>query len=111
MFCSILLFFEVTNPKELLENYWKNLTDDFLYRMGLDMRNTDVHVQDHEQENWELLEIEHILNKIGRSLREFPPMPLPCSQSNSFTKNRLIVKNLIMVLLLCYRNFKHCMPG
>lgn len=44
MFCSILLFCEVTNPKELFKNHWKDLTDDFLYRMGLDMKNTNVHV-------------------------------------------------------------------
>lgn len=94
MFCSILLFCEVTNPKELFKNYWKDLTDDFLYRMGMEMRNIDVHVLDCEQKKWGLLEIEHILNKIGRSLREFPPMPLPSSESDSFSMNRLIVEVL-----------------
>lgn len=61
--------------------------------------------------NWGLLEIEHILNKIGRSLREFPPMPFSSSESDSFSTNRLIVEELDYDTASVLREFQKLHAG
>lgn len=61
----------------------------------------------HLTEKWELPEIGNILNKMGRSLREFPPILLPSSPSDNSITNRLIVKEHDYSPLLYYRNFNH----
>ena len=47
-----------------------------------------------EIENLGLLEIECILNRNGRSLRNFPPMPLPSIEAAVYGTNRLIINEL-----------------
>ncbi|XP_028103615.1 uncharacterized protein LOC114302743 [Camellia sinensis] len=54
------------------------------------MRDSDLHLDDEDLKNLGLLEIEHILNRNGRSLKDFPPMPLPSLQGAQFVTNRLI---------------------
>jgi len=42
-----------------------------------------------ELQNLGLLEIEHILNRNGRSLRNFPPMPTPSIKVAAHATNQL----------------------
>ncbi|XP_028092911.1 uncharacterized protein LOC114293082 [Camellia sinensis] len=90
MYCTMLMFSDITNPVELWEHHWKSFTDDIQYRIKRDMRDSDLHLDDEDLKNLGLLEIEHILNRNGRSLKDFPPMPLPSSQGAQFLTNRLI---------------------
>ena len=71
-------------------HHWKSFTDDIQYRIRRDMRDSDLYLDDEDLKNLGLLEIEHILNRNGRSLKDFPPMPLPSLQGAQFVTNRLI---------------------
>ncbi|XP_028085778.1 uncharacterized protein LOC114286752 [Camellia sinensis] len=80
MYCTMIMFSDITNPVELWERHWKSFTDDIQYRIIRDMRDSDLYLDDEDLKNLGLLEIEHILNRNGRSLKDFPPMPFPSSQ-------------------------------
>ena len=94
MYCTILMFSEVTNPLALWEFHWKSLTDDLQYQIQRDMRNPRMQIGDDELKNLGLFEIELILNKNGRSLKDFPPMPLPSIEVANLSVNRLIREEL-----------------
>ncbi|XP_021729317.1 uncharacterized protein LOC110696333 [Chenopodium quinoa] len=90
MFCSILMFSEVSDPKQLWEQHWGELTDDLERMMQRQTRNPNLRLTPEEMQNQGLQEIEHILNKLGRSLTDFPDMPQPSSELARNALNRLI---------------------
>ncbi|XP_028086979.1 uncharacterized protein LOC114287735 [Camellia sinensis] len=94
MFCSMLMFSEVTNAYELWENHWFDLTHDLQNRVQRQIGDGNISLEECELKNLGLLEVEHILNQNGRSLKEFPPMPLPSYRSGQMVTNRLIWKEL-----------------
>ncbi|XP_028125694.1 uncharacterized protein LOC114322548 [Camellia sinensis] len=94
MFCSMLLFSEVTNAYELWKNHWFDLTDNLQNRVQRQIGDGNISLEECELKNLGLLEIEHILNQNGRSLKEFPPMPLPSYRSGQMVTNRLIREEL-----------------
>ncbi|XP_028087431.1 uncharacterized protein LOC114288143 [Camellia sinensis] len=94
MYCTMLMFSDITNPVKLWECHWKSFTDDIQYRIRRDMRDNDLHLDNEDLKKLRLLKIEHILNRNGRSLKDFPPMPLPSSQGAQFVTNRLIIEKM-----------------
>uniref|UniRef100_A0A803MUL1 ATP-dependent DNA helicase n=1 Tax=Chenopodium quinoa TaxID=63459 RepID=A0A803MUL1_CHEQI len=90
MFCSILMFSEVSDPKQLWEQHWGELTDDLERMMQRQTRNPNLRLTPEEMQIQGLQEIEHILNKLGRSLTNFPDIPQPSSELERNTLNRLI---------------------
>ena len=77
MFCSMLMFSEVGQPDQLWEAHWEDLTDDLPRRLQREQRNPQLEISSEQRRNLGLYELELILNKNGRSLRDYPPMPLP----------------------------------
>ncbi|KAH7850741.1 hypothetical protein Vadar_002294 [Vaccinium darrowii] len=94
MYCTMLMFSDVTNPLDLWERHWKSLTDDLMYRLRRDASDNALHIEDETLKNLGLLEIEHILKRNGRSLKDFPPMPMPSVRDAHFVTNRLIREEL-----------------
>ncbi|KAG5566136.1 hypothetical protein RHGRI_001911 [Rhododendron griersonianum] len=94
LFCSMLMFSEVTNPLELWENHWVDLTDDLQNRVRRLTGDVNLSLRECDLKNLGLVEIENILNQNGRSLREFSPMPLPSSREAEIVSNRLIREEL-----------------
>ncbi|KAK9280663.1 hypothetical protein L1049_014360 [Liquidambar formosana] len=94
MFCSMLMFSEVTSPHELWENHWNDLTNDLQIRVRRHIGDNEVHLDEEELRNLGLHEIEQILNRNGRSLKDFPHMPLPSSHIVNVIINRLIREEL-----------------
>jgi len=58
-----------------------------------------------------LLEIEHVLNRNGRSLRNFPPMPTPSVEAVARAANRLILDELDYDILDEISRFKSLARG
>nr|XP_027096038.1 uncharacterized protein LOC113715934 [Coffea arabica] len=94
MYCTILMHSEVTNSYDIWQRHWKSMTDDLQYHIRRDMGNSQIRIDDGELQNLGLIELELILNKNGRSLRDFPPMPLPSFENAQFSMNRLIREEL-----------------
>jgi len=57
------------------------------------------------------LEIEHVLNRNGRSLRNFPPMPTPSVEAVARAANRLILDELDYDILDEISRFKSLARG
>ena len=65
---------------ELWEKHWVDLTNDLQNRTRRQLGEKDICLNESELRNLGLLDIKGILNMNGRSLTEFPLMPLPSSQ-------------------------------
>ena len=94
MFCSMLMFSEVSDPHRLWEQHWEDLTDDLQRRIERELRDHSLHITVEQRQDLGLYEIEMVLNKNGRSLRDYPPMPLPSPNLVLQLGNRLIREQL-----------------
>ena len=90
----MLMFSDITNQSELWEQQWVDLTDDLQDRTRREFGDRDIRLDESELRNLGLLDIERILNRNGRSLTEFYPMPLPSSRLGQFVTNKLIREEL-----------------
>ncbi|KAH7844009.1 hypothetical protein Vadar_023330 [Vaccinium darrowii] len=68
--------------------------DDLLYRRRREAIDNNLHMEDDTLKNLRLLEIEQILNRNGRSLKDFPLMPMPSVRDAHFVINKLIREEL-----------------
>jgi len=64
-----------------------HLTDDLLHAIRYQVGNFNIQLSYAELQNLGLLEIEHILNRNGRSLQNFPPMPTPSVEAAARATN------------------------
>ncbi|KAL0385787.1 UNVERIFIED_CONTAM: hypothetical protein Sradi_2973000 [Sesamum radiatum] len=94
MFSTMLMFSEITDPVNLWERHWRAMVDDLQHMVRRDLMNNNINLTDEELKDWALQEIECILNRNGKSLADFPPMPQPSSRSFGHITNRLIREEL-----------------
>ena len=94
LFCSMLMFSEIADPVKLWDTHWMHLTDDLLYGVRRQTGIPDFDLSSTDLQNLGLLEIERTLNRNGRSLQNFPPMPLPSVEAAIHATNRLIIDEL-----------------
>ncbi|KAG8366715.1 hypothetical protein BUALT_Bualt17G0108200 [Buddleja alternifolia] len=94
MFSTMLMFSEITDPVTLWEQHWRAMVDDLQYRVRRELRDNNIQLSDEDLKEWGLQEIEYVLNRNGKSLADFPPMPQPSFRSFSHITNRLIREEL-----------------
>jgi hypothetical protein len=90
LFTSVLLFNEVINPRELWHRFADDLSDDLQARARRESGDRDLTLTTEQLHNIALHELEIILQRNGRSLRDFPRMPLPTPDVEHYQSNRLI---------------------
>ncbi|XP_077242429.1 uncharacterized protein LOC143882934 [Tasmannia lanceolata] len=90
LFATLLLFCEISNPLELWERHWRVLSDDIQYRQCDAFQFADLQLNDYQIQNYTLFEIESILLRNGKSLKDFKPLPQPDATLLKQLKNRLI---------------------
>lgn len=90
MFAEMLILCKVSNPLHLWNKHWNSLSDDM--EMGLSRHKIviNLNILDYEIQNQALIEIESILNKNDRSLKEFQDMPSPQYEHYDFISNNLL---------------------
>ncbi|KAF1870834.1 hypothetical protein Lal_00030144 [Lupinus albus] len=100
-FRSLHLSTSTNKPDHVWEETWKWLCDGILYNQGNIANNqepfipfTGLVLSDEELQNLTLLEIEKLLQRNRRSLRDYPPMPYPKGYITSQLGNRLIYDEL-----------------
>ncbi|KAL2938140.1 ATP-dependent DNA helicase PIF1 [Bienertia sinuspersici] len=77
LFVTILLFCEVSSPESLWIKSWEQLSDDILYRQRRRLNAPNLMLTPSQLQNYALYEIEEILNRNNRSIRDFEGMPYP----------------------------------
>ncbi|XP_050256589.1 uncharacterized protein LOC126702031 [Quercus robur] len=94
LFATLLLFCEVTNPHALWMANWELLSDDILYRQKCLLMYDNLHLTEEQIQNHALFEIEQILVKSGRSLKEFDGIKYPNVSTIRENNNRLLQEEL-----------------
>ncbi|KAK9740669.1 hypothetical protein RND81_03G052500 [Saponaria officinalis] len=92
LFTTILLFCEVIDPKKFWAAHWEKLSDDILPRQRRRMRIGDLTLSEDQIKNYALYELEMILNRNNRTLKQFPDFPLPDCLLLQVSENRLILE-------------------
>uniref|UniRef100_K3YXY4 ATP-dependent DNA helicase n=2 Tax=Setaria italica TaxID=4555 RepID=K3YXY4_SETIT len=94
LFCTILLFCEVTDPLKLWESNWELLSEDIERHQRRFMNFERLHLQPEQKKKLTLIEIEQLLRKGGKSLKDFNGMPLPDNTVMQGLRNRLLNEEL-----------------
>ncbi|CAH9127716.1 unnamed protein product, partial [Cuscuta epithymum] len=91
----ILLWSEsMSRPEFVWEKCWIYMAEDIQYKLRK-MYQHPGFVMDNEQLHMAALaEIEMLLHRRGKSLRDYPPMPCPTSSSTLLPENRLVQEEL-----------------
>jgi hypothetical protein len=89
LFAILLLFCEVTKPEILWEAHISTLSEDILFQVRQNTGNMILELTD-DIRNKALYHLQSILNKYGKTLKDFPNMPIPTSPNNEQNTNRLI---------------------
>ena len=79
MFFSLLMYNEVGQPELLWNKHWEDLSNDLERRLQREYRNPELRLSIDQRKNICLYELELIMRKNGRSLKDCTPMPLPSS--------------------------------
>ena len=91
---TILLFCEVSQPEQIWELNWKDFLEDILFRQRRILRFDQLQLSENQLRNYALYEIEKLLIKAGKSLKDYPPMPLPDMSLIRERNNRLLEEEL-----------------
>nr|XP_023883470.1 uncharacterized protein LOC111995771 [Quercus suber] len=94
LFTTLLLFCEVTDPHALWMANWELLSDDILYRQKRLLMYDNLHLTEEQIQDHALFEIEQILVKSGRSLKEFDGIKYPNVSTIRENNNRLLQEEL-----------------
>ena len=83
LFVTILLFVEPSIPLALWDKYKAFFAEDFLCRAGTGIANVEL---DEHILNSVLLDLEYRLQKHGKSLADYPGMPIPTNVRNRVSR-------------------------
>lgn len=96
LFCSLLLFCEVTDPKLLWDEAYEKMSDDYIYRLKETFPNRTFYVVDDAVQQQLLSDLEDTLSSFvpSRSLADFG-LPMPSAAMLSMLQNRLLLEETI----------------
>jgi hypothetical protein len=75
MFASMLVFCEVTNPRQLWDAHWEFLSDDIEAMTRCERADPTITLPEDVLKDRGLYEIDHVLMRNGHRLEDFPTLP------------------------------------
>jgi hypothetical protein len=75
MFASMLMFCEVTNPRQLWDAHWESLSDDIEAMTRCERADPTVTLSEDALKDRALYEIDQVLMRNGHHLEDFPTLP------------------------------------
>jgi hypothetical protein len=75
MFASMLMFCEVTNPRQLWDAHWESLSDDIEAMTCCERADPTVTLPEDALKDRALYEIDQVLMRNGHRLEDFPTLP------------------------------------
>ncbi|XP_035831966.1 uncharacterized protein LOC110870312 [Helianthus annuus] len=94
LFATMLSSNTLSRPEHVWENTWEYLADGILHTREKQTGIEGLSLPEEQIKNLTLLEIENYLLRNNSTLRRFPSMPYPDSQSIASADNRLITDEL-----------------
>ncbi|XP_031095005.1 ATP-dependent DNA helicase PIF1-like [Ipomoea triloba] len=94
LFVTLLTTNSMNRPEVVWGLVWQHLAEDANISQRRLLQNNELILNDDDKKNFALIEIERLLQVLNRSLKEFPPMPLPNFDSSINSGNRLLYEEL-----------------
>ncbi|XP_019173558.1 PREDICTED: uncharacterized protein LOC109169137 [Ipomoea nil] len=92
LFVVLLTSFSIIRPENVWNQVWLHLCYNYNY---LDVGIvTDLVLTEQEKKNFALLELENLLGQQNKSLKYYPPMPIPTTDNSRLFQNRLVFEEL-----------------
>ncbi|XP_031096827.1 uncharacterized protein LOC116001065 [Ipomoea triloba] len=94
LFVTLLMFNSLNRPENVWNEVWVYLSEDAQFTTRRVLFQPDLILTDDAKKNFGLLEIEKLLQIHNKSLKDFPPMPIPVLDNSQLTVNRLLFEEL-----------------
>jgi hypothetical protein len=94
MFASMLMFYEVRNPKHLWDAHWESLSDDIQAMTRCKGSDPTVTLSEDVLKDHALYEIDQVLMRNGHHLEDFPTLPKSNYIPSVHGGNRLVEEEL-----------------
>ncbi|XP_019167686.1 PREDICTED: uncharacterized protein LOC109163399 [Ipomoea nil] len=94
LFVTLLMTNSIAKPEVVWEAAWIHLSDDAQFKIREQLGKPDWIISEDEKKNFALTEIEIMLSAMGKSLKDFPGMPIADVVNHCRTINRLIQEEL-----------------
>jgi hypothetical protein len=94
MFASMLMFCEVTNPRQLWDAHWESLSDDIEVMTCCERADPIVTLSEDALKDRALYEIDQVLMRYGHCLEDFPTLPKSNYIPSVHGGNRLVKEEL-----------------
>jgi hypothetical protein len=94
MFASVLMFCEVTNPRQLWDAHCESLSDDIEAMTRCERADPTVTLSEDVLKDRALYEIDQVLMRNGHRLEDFPTLPRSNYIPSVHGGNRLVEKEL-----------------
>jgi hypothetical protein len=95
MFASMLMFCEVTNPRQLWDAHWESLNDDIEVMTHYEHADPTVTLSEDALKDRALYEIDQVLMHNGHRLEDFPTLPKFNYIPSIHGGNRLVKEELV----------------
>ncbi|XP_019170931.1 PREDICTED: uncharacterized protein LOC109166402 [Ipomoea nil] len=94
LFVILLTSSSIVRPESVWGATWQHLSEDAEFYHRRIAGNQDLSLTEDSKKNYALMEIEKLLQVYNKSLKDFPPMPLPNLADISLLSNRLLLEEL-----------------
>ncbi|XP_015972039.1 uncharacterized protein LOC107495404 [Arachis duranensis] len=88
LFVILLISNNISRPEYVWDRCWYELSDDILYRQRTIMNMRELTMSDDEIKQLCLMDIDKILHSYGKTLKDYPPMPLATEVDSSLLTER-----------------------
>ncbi|XP_031112149.1 uncharacterized protein LOC116016128 [Ipomoea triloba] len=94
LFATLLTSSSISRPEVVWNAVWEFLAEDAQVQRRRVMQNSKLMLSDSDKKQFALVELEKLLSLWGKSLKDFPEMPIPDESSMCLSENMLIAEEL-----------------
>jgi len=95
MFALMLMFCEVTNPRQLWDAHWESLSDDIEVMTRCERDDPNVTLSEDVLKDRALYEIDQVFMRNGHCLKDFPTLPKSNYIPSVHGGNQLVQEELV----------------
>ncbi|XP_019173001.1 PREDICTED: uncharacterized protein LOC109168432 [Ipomoea nil] len=89
LFVVLLTSSSIIRPENVWNQVWEHLSEDAQHYQRRVLKQ-----QEEEKKNFALIELENLLGQQNKSLKDYPPMPIPSTDNSRLFQNRLVFEEL-----------------
>ncbi|XP_019153468.1 PREDICTED: uncharacterized protein LOC109149930 [Ipomoea nil] len=94
LFVVLLTSSSIIRPENVWNQVWQHLCEDAQHYQRRILKQQDLVLTEEEKKNFALLELENLLGQQNKSLKDYPPMPIPSTDNSRLFQNRLVFEEL-----------------